>query len=823
VPRLVSAVVVAAALALAAGAAWGKSDSLEIHGRSAAFWPAARSGAWRLWSITVVNTTDSERKAKVALVTERKGRGEGVFSRTVTVPAMAARRADLLALTGLLDETPKASAAGPLGQTFFTLWDEPTGRMLARVYHPVTVFGPEVTVVASVGIADEDHDNSAYLERLGGNELGQVKLATATKPPARWGGYDIAQIVLVNEGRIASLGPSQLEAMLDWVRRGGVIVLAGGHRSVELLDGRLGRAAGVAAVGVHRVGRLALADPNGGEQFPPVVLDWPLPMVELCVESAEVVYEANGLPLLTRKALGSGWVFALSMPVGALQDTALHRVWWQVNRAHRARGPVDDARFPSAGRQTIQKIAGRRGPTRNVVVLLLLIPVVVSGAGGMLLLRRRRSELLWWALIPLAVLASAGMYLYGTLSRQDERLSYIGLVSGSPDGSARVQQFFAYYSGPEARTATFSAGGPRGLIRDAALAGTGLQQGEVTTDTQVAMHDQAIEVNNTRAFYVDTMVPTRGVTADLTFDSGGVAGKVINHLGHDVTDSVIYVNRRTYRLRTPGREGGTIASGAETKVTVADADLLGRVRFHQGPPRPGAAPRRYAKGEFTSALQKTTTDRLRNKLLGEIVGTPGILGGVGRQPVLIGYTAGSLLDPVGKAGLAGHGWCVAVFPVTFSPPAPGAVLVPSGFVDVRYSGTGAPVWDPMNERFNRTFRPTELIVRAAPPTAVGPLDEAELILRVAMDATGYRLVVSGVGPGGGQGPANTPLGSFDNPRRIDLAVPRAGRFRTAGGTYVLSLRVERIDPGPTAQAGDTDNMMDWAFESVDVSVKGIRR
>ena len=57
--------------------------------------------------------------------------------------------------------------------------------MLARVYQPVTVFEPEVTVVASVGIVGEDHDNSAYLERLGGNELGQVKLATAPRPPAR--------------------------------------------------------------------------------------------------------------------------------------------------------------------------------------------------------------------------------------------------------------------------------------------------------------------------------------------------------------------------------------------------------------------------------------------------------------------------------------------------------------------------------------------------------------------------------------------------------------------------------------------------------------
>jgi hypothetical protein len=181
-----------------------------------------------------------------------------------------------------------------------------------------------------------------------------------------------------------------------------------------------------------------------------------------------------------------------------------------------------------------------------------------------------------------------------------------------------------------------------------------------------------------------------------------------------------------------------------------------------------------------------------------------------------------------------------VFPVTLGAPPPGqVVLVPAGFVHLDYAHVGAPVWDSFNERFNRTFRPAEVIVRARPPEALGRLERATARLRIRMDATGYRLSVSGLtGPGAGRAGAEIPIEQFDSPREIDLVIEQADRFRDAAGRYVLDLRVERTGRAaqtPQAPAGrpppggtrgrvtDVDDMIDWAFESIEITLRGVRK
>ena len=224
-----------------------------------------------------------------------------------------------------------------------------------------------------------------------------------------------------------------------------------------------------------------------------------------------------------------------------------------------------------------------------------------------------------------------------------------------------------------------------------------------------------------------------------------------------------------------------------------------------------------------------------------MLSVPSIATTVARHPVLIGYTDGSPLDPLRGHDLIRQGWCAVVFPVALGPAPPGqAVLVPAGFVHLEYAHVGAPVWDPFNERFNRAFRPAEVIVRARPPEALGRQEQVTARLRIRMDATGYRLRVSGLaGPGAERAGSEVLIEQFDSPREIDLVIERADRFRDAAGRYVLDLRVERAGRAartPKAPAGrppppgghhgrvtDADDMIGWAFESIDVTLRGVRK
>jgi len=139
---------------------------------------------------------------------------------------------------------------------------------------------------------------------------------------------------------------------------------------------------------------------------------------------------------------------------------------------------------------------------------------------------------------------------------------------------------------------------------------------------------------------------------------------------------------------------------------------------------------------------------------------------------------------------------------------------------------GAPVWDPMNERFNRTYRPGELLVYARPPAQVGQLKNTELLLRVRMVAAGYRLDIRGlVSSAGDNPPGMTDLKSVRNPRDVTLRVPDAERFRDAEGRYVLSLRIRRLGESAALGGGPPDvaDMLEWTFQTVDVALKGTCR
>ena len=831
--RLALAVAIAVVTAARAG------ETVKLRGYGGPFSHLVRQGTWIQRSITVSNAGPGPRKITVLMPTDVAGGGRRDYRRSVTVPPGAVRRVDLVARTGKLDAVEKVRDR-TLTQMFYVVRDADGGAERARAFGLTDLAPQGATVMGSVGIPGEDHDAGAYLDRLAGRELGQVVSAVAgAVPPDRWQGHDMVTILRLEED-IRALRPSQREAVLDWVRRGGLLMLTGGEGVTETLEGPLAAAAGVCAAGVHRVGQLRVVDLADGKPMPPVELGWPMPMLELCPAGAEVLCEANGLPLLTRKPLGGGWVLTLAVPVGALADSRLHRIWWRVAQTRQVRPPVDGERFLPPARNTLRGIAGRRGPTRNLVAVVLAIPVVAIVAAGAWLMRRRRGEWGWLVLIPLAAVMGIVIYAVSVARRDPQRISHVGLISGVGDGVARVQQVFLYYSGPGQRRLNFQAGTPRGVVRELATVGAALKHGTVETAELMSLPDLTVEVDNTRAVHVDTMKATPGITGSLTFGPDGLTGTLSNRLGLDVSQAVVYAGRRTYRLRcvAPGALPGRLTHGRDTPVAVAPGDFLARVRFVEDapkakPPRarkprrpPTTTPatrqaawqptRRWAVGEFTGSLHNTTTDRLRNDLVGRIATVPGISTQVDTRAVLIGYADGALIEPLSADGAARQGWSVVVWPIRLAPPGDArAVLIPAGFVDLKFTHVGAPVWDEMNQRFNPTFRPSEMLVHARPPRVIGRLEAAEARLRIRMDATGYQLIVSGVVPRGrGE---KVRLKTFDNPRLVELAATSADRFRAADGSYVFSLEVQRIGT-PTE-----DDMMRWAFEEIDVVLKGTHR
>jgi len=760
----------------------------------------------RIFSVS--NRTETARTVKLTYAAPQESGAETHYCRTVSLPPKSVRRAEMPVRIGVLtplsltEKRGRASKSLPRCQERYILWNAATGRQIWQGFGFVNKILPAAMTLAVMGNSGEKADSYKYLLKLPGRELGNVRplvQGIVKEPPWRWYGYCLAQTVLLRGAEMSPLQVSQLGAVLEWVGRGGVLVISGSKAMPEMLRGELGAAAGVAAVGVHYVDALSVTKVPK-KSLPEVKLHWPAPMVELVAAEASVIFRANGLPLLTRHPVGEGTVFCLSVPAGALADKSLHTIWREVADARRTLAPIGAGNFmaPAAAkgsaprapaRAALESIAGRRGPGRMVPIMILVALAGLTVAAGVVTWLKRRGELIWIMLVPVGLVTALGLHIYAGMQSDDERLSFIGLITGLGGDAARLQQVFAYYSGPHTQRVNFSAGSPKGLIADIGKTGTAaMMRQEVSFDGVMTLTGQTVERNSTRAFYNDAIRQVGSIVGRLTFGPSGLTGTLENKLGMEISDAVFYVNRRAYRL-------GDIPATGQTTVTVNADSRLGR-------------------GEFTGSV-------IHKELLGRLANTPGLNKHLRREPVLIGYTSHSPLQPLGERKIQQQGWCVVVWPLELSPaPAGAKVFIPAGFVNLTLRSL---VWDPVNERFGQGHGPAELIVTAGVPRQIGRLEQTTAHLNVSIRAPNYRLRISGVQgrTGRSRGRLN-PIRTLDRPDGTwNLVIPEADRFRSDDGSYVFSLKVERISgrkkklPAGSAAA--------WTFINVDVALEGISR
>ena len=232
-------------------------------------------------------------------------------------------------------------------------------------------------------------------------------------------------------------------------------------------------------------------------------------------------------------------------------------------------------------------------------------------------------------------------------------------------------------------------------------------------------------------------------------------------------------------------------------------------------------PRRTVKGEFTPSLMPTSVDILRNKLLNQLISIPSSGQDASRRPVLIGYVSGSPLSPMGDRRLNRRGWCVVVWPLHLTEPLKDVeVFIPAGFVELRFTHKGTPVWDVVNRRFVESRRPSTLIVLARPPKVIQNLDDVTAYIDIGIHAPSYRLTVLG-GPTANRGAEGEVLKQVAGHVGIldTIEVNNANRFRRHDGTYVFSLKVSSSG----GKAKSVENRLPWRFSSISVALKGVSR
>ena len=760
------------------------------------------------WTQRIVQVSNRSGQDRALRVTTAPGGGTSqIFSVTAQVPDNWVRRMHLSLRPGSLGEQPGMD---------FRIIDPQTGQLVLAPPSNESIVTKldkdklTLVVLRQSGELTELND-AKTLKALHGRPLGDLEVVHITgDAPDRWWGYDAADVVILAATDARWLRGTQVQALLDWVGHGGLLVIAAGPRTPQMLAGPLGEAAGVSAVDWHEVG---LLQTEHGD----VSLETPMPLAELLAVDADVLHRVNGLPLLTRRQYGQGVMMVLALPLTGMADKDLHQYWYGVKRALQLRPSIDaslltdrSTDLTSPGAKALGSIAGRPAP-RPVAPLAILIGLAgLTFAGGLALRHWRRGELLWLGLVPACLIAAAGAWIYGQSRVEQERITALSVMTGSPDGRARIQEMYTYYSGQESRQFDVQSGSPNATIvvlggRDA------MSQTHTANANQMVLTDQAIALDNMKSYAVDGIIRTDGISGVLTFDGDGVQGALTNGLGMSLESAVLLHHERTYAL-------GDLPAGRATAVRIA-ADVVPRpIEFVRV--RGGQA---HAEGDFTGrAAVQFDADTRRKQLVSHLMSVPSTSGRqVSQGTWIIGYTDRGLLDPLAGRSLTRRGMGVVAWPVSFAPaPAGEEVAIPFGIApaDVIPQAATSAIWNPSTREFLETTNRADLLLRVTPP-AGQRLEAAQVQLRIVLeDGMTLRLNVDGVPGGNIENRQTVPLETRDRPAIETITIDNANRFRNEQGQYVFRIRVGSIDPvvDPTLAAN-------WKFRRIDAALKGQSR
>jgi hypothetical protein len=297
--------------------------------------------------------------------------------------------------------------------------------------------------------------------------------------PMGWQGYEAADVVILSTSRrelLAQLArqPSRIEALDQWVRMGGTLVLTAGENAEEVIGKKspLARLLPGRYVGIHHLhsqeatawetlagGHNPIPPPKSGETVD-------VPAARLADVQGRIEARANDIPLVVRQGRGLGQVVF----VAADLDGPSLRAWSDRPQLLAAilglpvsEPPVEAGNdVESYGyddlagqlRSSLEQFRGVRLVPFFVVALLVVLYILLIGPGDYFLLRRLRRGMTWtWITFPAVVVlfAAGGYWASDWLKRDVLRVNQVDLIDISADGTARGTSWFSIFS-PRAET-----------------------------------------------------------------------------------------------------------------------------------------------------------------------------------------------------------------------------------------------------------------------------------------------------------------------------------------------------------------------------------
>ena len=290
--------------------------------------------------------------------------------------------------------------------------------------------------------------------------------------PTRWQGYEGVDIVVISTSKpevFAKISPqnARIEALEQWVRMGGTLVLCAGSHAEEALHAGSPLAKFVPGRFEKTV---LLRQTSGWETYAKSVNPIPppkpgekveLPTPRLADVQGKIEAREADLPLVIRKPQGLGQVVFVATdldrgPIRDWSDRSLLVAAILNLPANEQAGATDRAGAELRLQRPGRTVAERLDLPRDVhlvpffvVALLVIVYILLIGPGDYFLLRRLGRGMQWtWITFPaIVVLFAVGAYLAAYWLKGDQlRVSQVDLVDIDAEGTARGASWFSIFS-----------------------------------------------------------------------------------------------------------------------------------------------------------------------------------------------------------------------------------------------------------------------------------------------------------------------------------------------------------------------------------------
>lgn len=460
-----------------------------------------------------------------------------------------------------------------------------------------SVAAPDGYVKTSISITKSATGSGMQSSSSGGSGQLTLRLAVAHVPwqdlPESWLAWDGVGVAVLADGDLSLASPAAVEALAQWVRLGGTLVVPGGAAGAALAGTPLGSLLPMTVAGTTAAPDLSQLGGWTGQAAPPgpVLLARGQPR-----PGARVLLGQLSDPLVFSWRVGSGRVI---MPLFDYTANPVkywagqERLWGMLLSAGEPPGPVRrlEGQFnPQGGfsNRFAQTLPQNRPASQGLLLGFLLVYAVVLSPVQYFVLRRLRRTDLTWVITP-AIVAFFCVVAFGltTGMRGREailtRLAVIATASGSDSG--RGQGWVGVFS-PAAKRYTLALG--------QGVAGARLPADQQEGGRPTMMMGTPPQV---KGFAVD-MWALRTCAVDYRADLGG--GVEIAEAGWDGRTVQLQVRNKTRytfsdcRVVCEGRVSklGPVAPGADLRGTFSLAlpTTIGRGGPVGGPPWGGMRP-----------------------------------------------------------------------------------------------------------------------------------------------------------------------------------------------------------------------------------------